>query len=213
MRDNIGLVVVDVKSSADAGMPVYHAVVGEIDLGNSEHFAAWERHRSNDRWQVMVAEEIGPDMALAPGDRMQQEIYDDPYGLDAWDQRHGSRCFVSLLHTAQWMAITAERPPTARDYAARGLPWFDYYGGDARAVAGSEKLRGLPSVAQQAKATRQEPLPDNETIAARHVIALGKPRRMRENTVAGAPARRSGTRSSGRTRPTDYVNVWPRRTG
>ena len=131
-------------------------------------------------------------MGLAPGGRMKKEIYDDPYGLDAWDQPHGSRCFVSLLNTTQWMAITGERPPTepptAQDYAARGLSWFDYYGGDARAVAGSEKLRGLTSVAQQAEAMGQGPLPDNETIAAPPVIALGKPRPVRENSVAGAPA-------------------------
>ena len=123
-------------------------------------------------------------MGLAPGGRMKQEIYDDPYGLDAWDQRHGSRCFVSLLNTTQWMVVTGERPPTepptAQDYAARGLPWFDYYGGDVRAVAGAEKLRGLTSVAQQAKATGQKPLPDNESIAIPHVIALGKARRVRE---------------------------------
>ena len=72
-------------------------------------------------------------MGLAPGGRMKQEVYDDPYGLDAWDQRRGSRCFVSLLNTTQWMAITGERPPTepptAQDYTACGLPWFDYYGG------------------------------------------------------------------------------------
>ena len=61
VRDNVGLVVVDVKFFADAGTPVYHAVVGEIDLGNSAHLAAWERHRSNERWQVMVAESSGPD--------------------------------------------------------------------------------------------------------------------------------------------------------
>ena len=123
-------------------------------------------------------------MGLVPGGRMKQEIYDDPYGLDAWDQLHGSRCFVSLLNTTQWMAITGERPPTepptAQDYTARGLPWFDYYGGDARAVSGAEKLRGLTSVAQQAKATGQKPLPDNESIAIPHVIALGKARSVRE---------------------------------
>ena len=131
-------------------------------------------------------------MGLAPGGRMKQEIYDDPYGLDAWDQRHGSRCFVSLLNTTQWMAITGERPPTepptAHDYAARGLPWFDYFGGDARAVAGSGKLQGLKSVAQQGKVTGQMPLPNNETIAATPVIALGKARRVREHTVPGAPS-------------------------
>ena len=85
-------------------------------------------------------------MGLAPGGRMTQDIYDDPYGLDAWDQRHGSRCFVSLLNTTQWMATTGEpppiEPPTAQAYAAWRLPWFDYYGGDLQAVAGSQKLRG-----------------------------------------------------------------------
>ena len=63
-----------------------------------------------------------------------------------------------------------------------------YYGVDVRAVPGSDKLRGLTSVAQQAKATVQKPLQDNETIAATHVIALVKPRRVRENTVAGTLA-------------------------
>ena len=132
-----------------------------------------------------------PAMGLAPGGRMKQEIYDDPYGLDAWDQRHGSRCFVSLVNTTQWMAITGEQPPTeaptARDYTARGLPWFDYYDGDARAVAGSDKLRGLASVAQHATATGQGPLPDNETVAIPHVVTLGKPRQVREGAGSGAP--------------------------
>ncbi len=132
--------------------------------------------------EPMVQMSMG--MGLAPGGRMEQEIYDDPYGLDAWDQRHASRCFVSLLNSVQWMAVTGERPPTqpptAQEYAAHGMPWFDYYGGDVRAVAGSDTLRKLKSVDQQAKATGQEPLPDNETIAAPHVIGLGKARRVRE---------------------------------
>ena len=131
-------------------------------------------------------------MGLAPGGRMKQEIYDDCYGLDAWNQRSGSRCFVSLLNSDQWRAVTGEwppiKPPTAQDYAASGLPWFDYYGGDAQPVAGSDRLRGLKSVAQHGKATGQAPLPDNESIAATPVIPLGKPRRVREHTVVGAPA-------------------------
>ena len=50
VRNNVALVVVEVKLFAEAGTPVYHAVVGEIDLGKSAHFLAWERHRSNGRW-------------------------------------------------------------------------------------------------------------------------------------------------------------------
>ena len=131
-------------------------------------------------------------MGLAPGGRLKQEIFDDPYGLDAWDQRRGSRCFVSLLNSVQRMAVTGERPPTepptAQDYAGRGLPWFDYYGGEARAVAGSDKLKGLRSVVQQEEAAGQGRLPDNGTIAAVPVIRLGRPQQVRENPLAGGPS-------------------------
>ena len=119
-------------------------------------------------------------MGLAPGGRMKQDVYDDPHGLDAWDQRNSSRCFVSLLNSVQWMAVTGEppptEPPTAQAYSAHGLPWFDYYGGDLQAVSGSEKLHGLSSVSQHAQATGKAPLPNNESIASPHVVALGKPR-------------------------------------
>ena len=50
-------------------------------------------------------------MGLAPGGRMKQEVYDDPYGLDAWDQRHFSRCFVTIANSVTWHAIIGERPP------------------------------------------------------------------------------------------------------
>ena len=53
-----------------------------------------------------------PGMGIAPGGRMEQDIHDDPYGLDAWDQSHASRCVVSIVNTAQRLAKTGERPPT-----------------------------------------------------------------------------------------------------
>ena len=126
-------------------------------------------------------------MGLAPGGRMKQEIHDDSHGLDAWDQRHGSRCFVTLLNSLQWLAVTGERPPTkpptARVYAARGLPWFEYYGDDARALEGSRKLRGLRSIAGQAEATGEAPFPDNETISVTHVVGTGRGRPVREGAA------------------------------
>ena len=76
---------------------------------------------------------------------MRQEVYDDPYGLDAWDRKHSKRCFVTIANSTQWMAITGERPPTlppsARHYTEAGLPWFEWYGGDAVAVDGAKKAR------------------------------------------------------------------------
>lgn len=119
-------------------------------------------------------------MGLAPGGRMKQEIYDDPYGLDAWDQRHASRCFVTIVNSAQWMAMTGERPPasppTAKEYTGAGLPWFEYYGGDASAVAGAETLKALTSVAQMMKEKGKGSMPDSETVDVDRTVKLGNPR-------------------------------------
>ena len=122
--------------------------------------------------------EVCGDMGLAPGGRMRQEIYDDPYGLDAWDQRHSSRCFVSITNSATWISITGERPPTepptSAAYTKAGLPWFDYYGGDNEAVAGAEKLAGLASVAEKGNKNGSAPLPENESADVERIIGLRK---------------------------------------
>ena len=110
---------------------------------------------------------------------MRQEIYEDPYGLDAWDQRHACRCFVTIANSAQGLAITGERPPTepptARAYAAADLPWFDYCGGGLEALAATEKLRGLAGVAQIGAQNGETPLPDNASVDAKRVITRRSP--------------------------------------
>ena len=132
---------------------------------------------------TMVAESAPQAMGLAPGGRMKQEVYDDPHGLDAWDQRHGSRCFVTIANSKQWMAITGECPPTeplaAKHYTEMGLPWFDYYGGDVEAVAGAATLNDLASVAQMGDEKGETPLPENETAPTPYAVRLraeGSPR-------------------------------------
>ncbi len=117
------------------------------------------------------------EMGLAPGGRMRQEIYDDPHGLDAWDQRHASRCFITIANSAQWMAITGERPPTepptAAAYTAMGLPWFEYYDADARAIAGTEKLSRLRSVRETDPARGSGGWPETTLATAPHIRHLG----------------------------------------
>ncbi len=124
------------------------------------------------------------EMGLAPGGRMRQEIYDDPYGLDAWDQRHASRCFVSIVNSRQWQAITGERPPTepptAARYAEAGLPWFDYYR-DLDAVEATDKLNGVSSIAALGAQKGETMLPENATIAVDNVVALGATRPARNS--------------------------------
>ena len=170
------------------GYSVEEQITGEAAHGGLQIVACpMKRERYEELWQrhAYVCEspapsgvaDMGPyDMGLAPGGRMKQEIHDDVHGLDAWDQRHGSRCFVTIANSAQWMAMTGEppptRPPTARAYTEAGLPWFDYYGGDAEAVAGAELLNGLESVARMGERKGETPLPENEAMATPHVVAL-----------------------------------------
>jgi hypothetical protein len=96
-------------------------------------------------------EERRLDLGLAPGGRMRQAIYDDPHDISVSDQEHGSRCFITIVDSVSWTAITGESMPTspvhAAKYTAAGLPWFDYYS-DTPAIAGSNLLNSLESVAK-----------------------------------------------------------------
>ena len=136
-------------------------------------------------------------MGLAPGGRMKQEIYDDPHGLDAWDQRHARRCFVTIVNSAQWLDIAGERPPTeplgAKDYTEAGLPWFDYYDGDRKARSGAPKLAGLTSVVA-AKRREGAGVIENESVDVSRIVRLraADANRVREYRVDG---RAHGTRT------------------
>jgi len=136
------------------------------------------RHSGMDEVSIMgVVTAAAPDMGLAPGGRMRQEIYDDDHPLSAWESQ-SSRCFVHLANSLAWRAITQSEPPktpaTAKAYTKAGLPWFEYYAADAKALPGSETLGRLKSVAAMARQKRDVPICDNESLAPGNVVALRK---------------------------------------
>jgi hypothetical protein len=116
------------------------------------------------------------EMGLAPGERMRQEIYEDPYSIHDWDTDHRSRCFVHLVNSVGWWQLTGERPPSkplsAKEYTENAYPWFDYYDADAKALEGAQALAGIKSVATMAKEKRGTPLSDNQSITASNVVNL-----------------------------------------
>lgn len=149
--------------------------------------AAWERLKRKQRLERFAPSDIayaaslaeasvGYDMGLAPGGRMRQEIYDDPYAFEDWDLGHRSRCFVHIANSLVWRAITGENPPTvpptAKEYTSAGLPWFDYYAEGLDALEGADKLAGMKSVAQLGKEKGDVPLPENESVTPERVVAL-----------------------------------------
>jgi hypothetical protein len=61
----------------------------------------------------IVAEQqahFGPDMGLAPGGTISQNIAQDPFGSQAWDCLTKARCFVHLADAAQWERLIGATP-------------------------------------------------------------------------------------------------------
>jgi len=92
-------------------------------------------------------------MGLAAGGKMKQKIYEDPYGLDFWNQekKARTRCFVHFVNSEHFKKITGMDPPkspiSASTYTSYGFPWFSIYDEAKKAVAPSADLGAVKSVA------------------------------------------------------------------
>ena len=119
------------------------------------------------------------DMGLAAGGRMRQEIYEDDRNLANWDQRIRARCFVHLANSIAWRAITGQlppaHPPTAVQYAAAGLPWFDHYDAELKALGGAEVFAKLKSAGDFPGL-----LFENEEVEPARIVRTKHPRPDRE---------------------------------
>jgi hypothetical protein len=117
-------------------------------------------------------------IGLAPGGRMKQEIYNDRYGLNSWDPDERSRCFVHLVNSLMWEAVTDSKPPyppmTAVQYHRHGLPWFDYYADGESALDGGQALTRLKSIIELARTKGDVPLPENRDVPAEPVVVLAR---------------------------------------
>lgn len=116
------------------------------------------------------------EMGLAPGGRMRQEIYEDPFDITDWDMSAGSRCFVHIANSLIWQGITGQLPPTvpptAKQYTQASLPWFEYYDAEAKALHSTDALVNLKSVAQIAQQKGDVPLPENQSVDPHNVVQL-----------------------------------------
>jgi hypothetical protein len=140
-------------------------------------FPKTERERMEFAGDIrMSATEAGLDMGLAPGGRMRQEIYDDPFDFEDWYLENSSRSFVHVANSLIWRAITGTTapttPPTAKEYTRAGLPWFDYLDERATAVDGSDILKKMKSVLERGREKGDVPLPENEAVTVERVIEI-----------------------------------------
>ena len=114
-------------------------------------------------------------MGLAAGGRISQQVFVDSYGLDAWDQDHFARCFVTLMDASDWREVTGHapgaRPPTAKNYNNAGLPWFSYYA-EGPVIGGAPRLAALKTVGDQTQRARAGTIPSDDAIEPHHIVKL-----------------------------------------
>jgi len=124
------------------------------------------------------------DMGLAPGGKMHQEIYDDPFDFNDWDQNTNSRCFVHIANSLVWRAITDENPPTvpftAKEYTNYGFPWFEYYDDNTTSIDGSSILSKMKSIIQKGNDDGRNPLPENDTVEPENIKKIVIKNQVRE---------------------------------
>jgi hypothetical protein len=124
------------------------------------------------------APSCAPDMGLAPGGRMHQEIFRDPFKLTDYDTENASRCFIHIANSLVWRTITGSPPPTvpptAYDYTRHGLPWFEYYDDAGKPVSGSGVLNTLKSVLTLGNEKGDQPLPENTSVNPTNIHEIRK---------------------------------------
>ncbi len=171
-----------------AGYSVEEQLTGEAEHGGLQIVVypmkreAFERHFPKDDEDrsgmdlCCAMESAAPEMGLAPGGMMRQEIYEDPYKLAEWDQEAGSRCFTHIANSMVWRAITGQSPPTvpptAEEYTRAGMPWFDYYDDKHAAIDGAETFKTVKSVVEMGKDKGDMPLPENQSVTPEQIVAL-----------------------------------------
>jgi hypothetical protein len=143
-----------------------------------------------DSMDLSLCREVDTDMGLAAGGSLEQQIFDDPYGLEDWDTEHGARVFVHLANSLVWKAITQQDPPhppfTASDYSRRGYPWYDYYKDDLKQLGGTDKLAALKTLMQMGFQKGVQTVPENQPVAFKsdQILRLGdqRPDQVRSGT-------------------------------
>lgn len=116
------------------------------------------------------------DMGLAPGGKMVQQVFKDPYGISDWSTTAKSRCFVHMANSLGWEQVTGARPPsaplTAAVYARYNMPWFHYYEEGVASQQGTQATNGLKSAAQFTAQTGIPVLPENQSVATPKVLVV-----------------------------------------
>jgi hypothetical protein len=113
-------------------------------------------------------ESAGVEMGLGAGGRMEQKVYPDPHGPDAWDTTRFGRVYVHIVNSLMFEEITRKQPPaspiSAKTYTEHGYPWYALYDEQLDDVEASDILAGVKSVKEMDADKGFEPQQDDSTV-------------------------------------------------
>lgn len=89
-------------------------------------------------------------LGVGAGGRIEQRIYPDPYGVEAWDQDNRGEIYVYLAQHSLFRAITGVEPPpspvSVREYEEQGPGlWFELADESLGDLAAPDKLSRIKS--------------------------------------------------------------------
>lgn len=100
-----------------------------------------------------LAEAVSVGMGIGAGGRMEQKIYPDDHGLEAWDQESCTQVLIHIVNSEQYFAITGQQPPpspvSAQLYTNMNLPWFELYDEDRADVPPSQRLQTVKGLKER----------------------------------------------------------------
>jgi hypothetical protein len=109
-----------------------------------------------------------PAMGLGAGGQIRQNLYTDPYGVEAWDADNRGRVNVHLVNSDQYRALTGKSPPPtpvdAQAYVAHGLPWFDLYDEGLPHLPPAAPLTGVKTIRKLDAGRGVEPGPEEQSF-------------------------------------------------
>jgi tetratricopeptide (TPR) repeat protein len=96
------------------------------------------------------------EMGIAKGGNITQEIVEDTYGADSWDENNRGAIVIHIVNSLVYQEITGNQPPstpiTPEAYAKCKIPWFDAYDETAVGLSPGKPFQHLKSIGSLEKA-------------------------------------------------------------
>jgi hypothetical protein len=108
------------------------------------------------------------EMGLGAGGEMTQKVYEDTYGIEAWDTARYAFTVIHIVNSETFKSITGQDPPptpvTAASYTEHGYPWFALYDEHMKDIDPTMKLKNVQSVGTLDKKKGLDNVPNDSSI-------------------------------------------------